>query len=1291
MNTGHNFYPLDASQFFAAAPDVQARSRRRHRALVWLLAVAGAVSVALLLVALLAAGRSTRAFQDVNLSGSLRYRSLWMYGATRPNAALLPEDPHWPAQLAAMQDIRRRLHVSYPEAVDRTDPAWKSFGGSLARTGQVNWQTANAMRTAADTLTGRIAAEASAQNAASALLMRLGLAGLLCALAVSGFLLSGLRSAEREMGQALADHQESRDLFLRSINALQEGYLVQDRDGKVILCNSGAERLLGVPAADLLGREALRPDWDCLKENGEIFPEAELPGVRAISTALPQESVVLGIERPGKARIWFSVRAAPVFHAGETLPYAAVLTFTDITAEKQTQEDLQKEREFQAAMLESLQSGVVACDADGVLALFNQAAREFHGMPEEPLPAEEWAEHFDLFCADGMTPLPTAEIPLFRAYSGESVRDAEMVIAPIGGSHRIVLASGQPIYGKEGRKLGAVVVMHDITARRRAEQELARLAAIVASSEEAMIAITLDGTLVSWNTGAERLYGYRESEVIGRHTSLLLPEGTEGNVEKVIPRLLSGEPVVRLDAVRRRRDGSFVTVGLTFSPIHDAGSQIIGASCIARDITVQRQAENALRESEARLRYLSDAAFEGICVSQNGVVLDANLAFVSLFGYEAKDQMLGMTAGSVVLPEFLPLIAEKVAAGSEDSYEVACRRRDGTSFWAELRGRNILWDGLPARVAAVRDISGRKHMEEALQESRQFAQSIADNSASIIYVYDLQTHKNVYANRNVTELLGYTSEQLAALGAGFLAAVIHPDDLPRMQAHLKRFQTLKDGAVAEFEYRAKNACGEYRWLWKREVVFKRRPDGTAWQVLSNAQDITERKALEEALRRGEEAMRAVLSSAPVILYAADTDGLLTLSEGAGLAALGLAPGEAVGRSVDEFSGNDPAVMESIRRALAGETVSYDTQFGALCLHVDLKPQRDQSGAVCGIIGVSFDITERAQSEERFRVLFEQSSNAHLLFDDSGIIDCNAAAVTMMRCTDQKELIGVHPARLSPERQPDGRLSAEKGAEMVALARQNGSHRFEWTRRAADGTEFPVEVMLTEVRLSDRSVLMSVWHDLSEQKKAEQQIKDYMVILEFQKSQLEETNKELETLATTDGLTGLKNRRTFGAKLAEEHARAVRYHQPLSLLLLDVDHFKQYNDTFGHPAGDAVLRSVAEALGRTARDTDMAARYGGEEFAVILPFTDEAGSLVIAERVRAAIAGGDWEKRSITVSVGVGTLSLNTPTPDSLTGCADAALYQSKEAGRNRVTHGNPSAPPIVRPPRASRAKRPAVS
>ena len=933
--------------------------------------------------------------------------------------------------------------------------------------------------------------------------------------------------------------------------------MVVDWEEVVLLCNAGAERLLGISSEELIGRSVESLNWRFLQEDGMEVPHGQHPSRLALQSAQPQESVVLGVQRPGAEVVWLSLQAAPVFRAGQAVPSAAVLTFTDITAKKKLEEDkkkieaeLQREREFQQALLESLQSGIVACDADGILTLFNQAAREFHGLPEQPLPPEQWADHFDLYQADGITPLPTQDIPLFRALSGEIVRDAEMVIDPKDRPSRTLTVSGQAIYSSQGQKLGAVVAMHDITERRRIERELLRLAAIVESSEEAILAATLDGALVSWNAGAERLFGYREAEVIGQHISLLAPAGEAGLFSAVIVPLLRGEVIETIETVRRRRDGAELHVALTISPIHDTQGQVIGLSCIARDITE------------------------------------------------------------------------------------------------------------------------RKAMEEALQESRRFAHSIAENSASIIFVFDLETRSNVYSNRDVAEFLGYAPEQIIALGQDLLPAMIHPDDMPRLQAHLDDFTNRADGEVVEFEYRAKQADGQWRWIWNREVIFKRRPDGAPWQILGNAQDVTTRRETEDALRRSEDALRALMSSAPVILYAADADGTITLSEGKGLAALGLKPGETVGRSVFEFSDGDPLSKENTRRALAGETISFDARAGALCLHTELRPQRDSSGTVTGIIGVCFDITERAQSEERFRVLFEQSSNAHLLFNDSGIIDCNQAALAMMRCADKSQLQGIHPALLSPKYQPDGRLSSEKGDEMCALAWKNGSHHFEWERQAADGTEFPVEVTLTAVMLNEKPVLLSVWHDLTERKQAERQIKDYMVILEFQKNQLEEKNRELEALATTDGLTGLKNHRTFQEKLAEEHSRAVRYHQPLSLLLLDVDYFKSYNDSFGHPAGDAVLKQVAAILGHTARDTDIAARHGGEEFALILPQTDEAGAMAIAERIRVAIAEADWPHRLVTVSLGVCTLSLDTPTPGSMIACADKALYHSKETGRNRVFNGN---------------------
>ena len=164
------------------------------------------------------------------------------------------------------------------------------------------------------------------------------------------------------------------------------------------------------------------------------------------------------------------------------------------------------------------------------------------------------------------------------------------------------------------------------------------------------------------------------------------------------------------------------------------------------------------------------------------------------------------------------------------------------------------------------------------------------------------------------------------------------------------------------------------------------------------------------------------------------------------------------------------------------------------------------------------------------------------------------------------------------------------------------------------------------------------------------------------------NIRLQALADTDGLTGLKNHRAFQERLREEVQRASRYATPLSLLMVDVDEFKSYNDVFGHPAGDAALRRIGEVLQATARTHDLTARYGGEEFAVILPETDADSALVAAERFRAAIEAADWRERQVTVSLGAATLSPTAGKAAALLAAADAALYQSKKRGRNCVTH-----------------------
>ncbi len=195
------------------------------------------------------------------------------------------------------------------------------------------------------------------------------------------------------------------------------------------------------------------------------------------------------------------------------------------------------------------------------------------------------------------------------------------------------------------------------------------------------------------------------------------------------------------------------------------------------------------------------------------------------------------------------------------------------------------------------------------------------------------------------------------------------------------------------------------------------------------------------------------------------------------------------------------------------------------------------------------------------------------------------------------------------------------------------------------------------------------------------LRRHLAELRRKSERLEELNATLERLATHDALTGLANRGSLEARLAEEIDRWWRYRQPLAIVMLDVDHFKRVNDTHGHAAGDAVLRGVAHAVRASVRKVDFVARYGGEELVIVAPSTDGPSALTLAERVRAAVAeaaieapGADGSPVTVRVTVSLGVASTEVApreTPagfwvSDLLSLADHAMYRAKRAGRNRI-------------------------
>ena len=205
--------------------------------------------------------------------------------------------------------------------------------------------------------------------------------------------------------------------------------------------------------------------------------------------------------------------------------------------------------------------------------------------------------------------------------------------------------------------------------------------------------------------------------------------------------------------------------------------------------------------------------------------------------------------------------------------------------------------------------------------------------------------------------------------------------------------------------------------------------------------------------------------------------------------------------------------------------------------------------------------------------------------------------------------------------------------------------------------------------------LSQVQDITERKSHEEVVQEYARRLEAQTRDLNSANRQLEHLAATDGLTGVFNRRMLDTRLADAFELAQKFDHPLSMIMLDVDHFKKFNDDFGHVAGDEALRCVAQVIRGACRGGDVVARFGGEEFAVVCPETALDEALQLAERLRKVVKDFEMQPQRITCSLGVSTLTVGCRGANELIEAADSALYRAKHAGRDQVCPSSSEATP----------------
>src|SRR2546421_5036079 len=237
----------------------------------------------------------------------------------------------------------------------------------------------------------------------------------------------------------------------------------------------------------------------------------------------------------------------------------------------------------------------------------------------------------------------------------------------------------------------------DITQHKQVEEELFKLAAIVESSDDAIFSRTLDGLILSWNKGAERLYGYTPQEMIGRPIHTLVPADRRQEWEEIMQRLAEGHRLEHFETVRSRKDGSLIDVSITVSPLRDASGKVSGASTIARDITERKQMQEQLHASEKRFRALIEKSSDSfVLIDTNGMLLYVSPSTTGLLGYK-PDELVGRIAFEMIHPDDVESTMQVLAAivqepGKSVRDEFRARHQNGSWRWIEGIGTNLLAD-----------------------------------------------------------------------------------------------------------------------------------------------------------------------------------------------------------------------------------------------------------------------------------------------------------------------------------------------------------------------------------------------------------------------------------------------------------------------------------------------------------------------------------------------------------------------------------------------------------------------
>jgi two-component system, sensor histidine kinase and response regulator len=566
---------------------------------------------------------------------------------------------------------------------------------------------------------------------------------------------------------------------------------------------------------------------------------------------------------------------------------------------------------------------------------------------------------------------------VWRTVHAGNVWSGELINRRKDGSLYTQETTITPLRDSLGFITGYIAVKQDVTQRRAAEEAQKFLASIVDSSEDAIIGRTPEGIVVSWNKGAESLFGYRAEEMIGQNISALAsPEASE-MVKGVIERVRRGETVPTFDGSAMTKDGRRIEISASVSPVKDAQGKLVAVASILRDITERKRAEDARAFLAAVVESSEDAI---VAVSRENTILGWNKGAQNIYGYTAEE-ILGKSNRTFIpqdrVEEYDAIFAEVLTEEKVIRFESIRQRKDGQAVTLALTYSPIKNPrGAVIGVSAiVRDVTQAKATQRALDEANERYRNLVHNIPDVVWMVDEQ-RRVVFVSPNVEKMMGISPAQFYQSGAGAWFERVHRADVENAEARFEELFTT--GTIFDVKVRIQHANGTWIWMHARSVG-THETDGLKYAsgLLS---DITEQTRAQEALSQSEQRYRMLFERNMAGVFRSSQTGNFLDCNDAAARILGYdSRKDLIGRPATDvfFASSD---KDKVDGKMAGQGTASNEELGLRRKDGSVVWVMSNTSMVDGpngpeVEGTFVDITVRKQAEEHMRLAKEAAEAA----------------------------------------------------------------------------------------------------------------------------------------------------------------------------------------------------------------------------------------------------------------------------------------------------------------------------